>query len=197
VHLAQNHSWPPIVLDDLSGGRVLSVNPDGSDKKVIATIAGGRTGAAVDIEAGTFIDQHGQSKSERRFEFSSARISMARIARRLFPKAARSPQNNSIAKRKAASSIGVIARGCESCARISMVQISKRWWTRARVKAAGKAKRMVHSITVDPTAAKSIGRKRDRQGALPHLSREYRNSERGDSRESCDIEILFDNLPNR
>ena len=41
-----------LIVLDLSGGRVLSVNPDGSDKKVIATNCRWPDGAAVDVEAG-------------------------------------------------------------------------------------------------------------------------------------------------
>jgi len=41
-----------LIVLDLSGGRVLSVNPDGSDKRVIATNCRWPDGAAVDVEAG-------------------------------------------------------------------------------------------------------------------------------------------------
>lgn len=41
-----------LFLLDLSGGRVLSLNPDGSDKKVIATDCHWPDGVAVDVEAG-------------------------------------------------------------------------------------------------------------------------------------------------
>jgi len=41
-----------LFLLDLSGGRVLSLNPDGSDKKVLATDCRWPDGVAVDVEAG-------------------------------------------------------------------------------------------------------------------------------------------------
>src|SRR6266404_5707601 len=41
-----------LIVLDLSGGRGLWVNPDGSDKKVIATNCRWPDGAAVDVEAG-------------------------------------------------------------------------------------------------------------------------------------------------
>src|ERR1700758_2644129 len=41
-----------LFLLDLSGGRVLSLNPDGSDKKVIAIDCHWPDGVAVDVEAG-------------------------------------------------------------------------------------------------------------------------------------------------
>jgi len=52
VHLAAKTTVGRLIVLDLSGGRVLSVNPDGSDKKVIATNCRWPDGAAVDIEAG-------------------------------------------------------------------------------------------------------------------------------------------------
>jgi hypothetical protein len=37
---------------DLSGGRILSINPDGSDKKVLVTDCRHPDGIVVDVEAG-------------------------------------------------------------------------------------------------------------------------------------------------
>ncbi len=75
---------------EASGNRVLSLNPDGSDRKVIVTDCRIPDGIAVDVEAGHI--------------YWTARPS--------FRKGARSRPNSSSSIGRMASCIGAIAKGC-------------------------------------------------------------------------------------
>jgi hypothetical protein len=66
---SQAHTSSRLFVLDLAEGRVFSVYPDGSDKKIIAT--GGRLpdGVAVDVEAGhPLLDEHGLARPQRRLD---------------------------------------------------------------------------------------------------------------------------------
>ena len=116
---------------ELSGNRVFSVNPDGSDRKVIVTECRLPDGIAVDVEGGhIYWTNMGVLQPERRLH-RARRPRRAESHRRSFPRAARSRPNSSSSTRRAASCTGATARGCASCARTSTGRRSRLSWRRA------------------------------------------------------------------
>ena len=168
---------------DLSGNRVLSLNPDGSDRKVIATECRLPDGIAVDVEGG-HIYWTNMGVLTRTTAPSSAPTSTVGIAPRSFPKAARSRRNSSNSKRKAASCTGATGRGCASCA---LTSTGRRWklsWRRARAtldrgrdadEVVRRHRRRCRART------HLLDAKRPGQcGARAHLPRRHRNSQRAE-----------------
>ena len=60
-----------LFLLDLSDECVVSLNPDGSDRKVIVTGCRYPDGIAVDVVATHLLDQHGEPQGERRLHRAS------------------------------------------------------------------------------------------------------------------------------
>ena len=101
-----------LFLLDLGGGRVLSVNPDGSDLKTI--VVEGRkfptASSSMSQQAHLYWTNMGTSRLN---DGSIVRSDLdGRNVRPLFPRAAPSRQSSSISKRKPASSTGAIAKAC-------------------------------------------------------------------------------------
>ena len=90
-----------LFLLDASGGRVLSVNPDGSDRNVIVTGCRSLMGLAWILRPDTSTGPT-WAFPLRMTAPSNAPISTVRIARQLFPKAARSRRSSSISIRRTA-----------------------------------------------------------------------------------------------
>jgi len=105
---------PRLFFLDASGGRIVSVNPDGSDKKVIVTAAGPiPDGIVVDTEAGHIYWTN--MGNPIRNDGSIERVDLdGKNRTTIIPRERHSPQSSSISRRRAASYIGAIARGCAS-----------------------------------------------------------------------------------
>ena len=100
-----------LFLLDLSDNRIVSLNPDGSDRKVIVTECRYPDGIAVDVAAG-HIYWTNMGTPRRTTAPSSELTSTGGIARRSFPRAARSLPSRSSSKRRAESCTGATARAC-------------------------------------------------------------------------------------
>ena len=111
---------------ELSGGRIHSMSPDGSDRKVIVTDCHLPDGIAVDVGAGHIYWTNMGSIPAQTMAPSSVPISTERIAGSSFRRASRSRRSRSSSIRRTASSTGATAKGCASCARISTARRSKR-----------------------------------------------------------------------
>jgi hypothetical protein len=96
---------------DLSGGRIFSLNHDGSEQKTLVTGCRLPDGLAVDSAVGCIywtnvgVPHRNDGSIERAYLDGGNR-------RFIIPEGARSRQNNFISKRRVASSIGRTARVC-------------------------------------------------------------------------------------
>ena len=106
---------------ELSGGRVFSLNADGSDQKIIVTECRHPDGIVVDVEAGHiyWTDMGVPNLNDGSIERADLDGQNRRM---IVSEGAHSLQNSSISIRRTANRIGRIGKECESCARISMVQ---------------------------------------------------------------------------
>ena len=95
-------------------GRIHSMSPDGSDRKVIVTDCHLPDGIVVDVEAGhIYWTNMGSSPSTNDGSIERADID-GKNRRVIVPRrASPSPQSRSTSIRKTASSTGATARGCE------------------------------------------------------------------------------------
>jgi len=100
-----------LFLLDLSDNRVLSLNPDGSDRKVIVTECRYPDGIVVDVAAGhIYWTNMGNPKAN---DGSIERADLdGRNRMTIFPGAARSLPSRSSSKRRAESCTGATARAC-------------------------------------------------------------------------------------
>jgi len=95
---------------DLSGGRIFSINPDGSDQKTLVTGCRLPDGLVVDLASG-YIYWTNMGVPHKN-DGSIERADLDGGNRRSFPKGARSRQSNSISRSRVASFIGRTARAC-------------------------------------------------------------------------------------
>src|SRR6478752_3201585 len=100
-----------LFLLDLSGDRIVSLSPDGSDRKVIVTECRYPDGPAVDVAAG-HIYWTNMGKPTADDGPSNEPTSTGRIARRSSPRAAHSLPSSCSSKRPAESCTGATARAC-------------------------------------------------------------------------------------
>ena len=138
------------------------MDPDGSNRKIIATgLPPSRRRRRRRRGGSRLLDQYGRSEP-RTTARSNAPTSTERIAGSSLHPAARSRRSSSISIRRTASSIGPIARGCESCARISTARRSKPSSRPEKAKHDRRDQtRWCVGIAVDPKRGdRSTGRKR-------------------------------------
>src|SRR5919107_4886994 len=102
---------------DLSGGRVFSLNADGTDLKVIVTECRHPDGIVVDVEAGHVYWTNMGVPNLNDGSIERADLD-GRNRRMIIPEGGTFSQNSSILIRRAASCIGQIGKGYESCAQI-------------------------------------------------------------------------------
>src|SRR5947208_17171700 len=111
---------------ELSGGRIHSMSPDGSDRKVIVTGCHLPDGIAVDAAAGhIYWTNMGVPNLD---DGSIERADLDGKNRRVIvPRGITHTPKQIHSMRKTASSIAAIARACEECARTSPARTQRRW----------------------------------------------------------------------
>src|SRR5579864_7618262 len=117
---------PRLFFLSVSSGHVFSVNPDGSDLKVI--VSEGRRlpdGIVVDADAGHLYWTNMGNPSANDGSIERADF-MEKTLSTLFLRAAPSLPSNCNSTRRTASSTGAIVKGCVSCVPTWMVPRSKR-----------------------------------------------------------------------
>jgi Low-density lipoprotein receptor repeat class B len=106
---------------DLSGGRIFSVNADGSDQKVLVIGCRHPDGIVVDVEAWHIYWTNMGVPNLNDGSIERADLD-GRNRKIIVPKGGTFTPNSYTSIRRTASSIGRIGKECESCAVIWMVQ---------------------------------------------------------------------------
>ena len=188
-----------LFLLDLGGGRVLSLNPDGSDKKVIATDCHWPDGMAVDLRARhVYWTNMGNPSSndgsiERVDLDGSNRTTIVPLGATFTPKQLHLDKHNDKLYWCDREGMRVMRANLDGSAIETLG--GQQWWRPAPGSRCDEVVRRHYRSILYGDQIYWTQKGPDDAGQGTHLSREHRNPEGRSAAKRSDIEVLFDNLP--